>query len=747
MTQPQDAVRDEALANLRTGTTALAEGKLERAAEALVYAETVFRQLHDTTHAADSRAALAEVQRQNGAVDQAGASYERAIELYKEANQPAREAGVTLALGHVERQRGQLDKAWEHYFLALRLFEKTENAGGQASASLALGHVERQRGHLEKAADYYATARRTYAAAHDAFGEADAAKGLADMLAGRSRYDEADTVYGEAQELYRAARDRFGEVDTLIGRGHLAMDRARLDDAATLFGDAISMASPLEYDLGIADGTLGLAEVSLHRGRLDQALSSGMSAQTAYDTAGNGLGAAEANRVLGEVQLRRGQIAASIAVFDRSARAFKKLHAREPYARALLGSGEANRRHANPRKAEDHFNEAKAVAQDLEQSQLESFAALGLARIARARGQWKVAAPALDEIARRFEQHGRLAATAHALVERARVALARGELDAARALAERARTLAEQSEQDTGEPGPISAAVAALAEIALALGDLESARPLAAGAVSLARHESDALPAIEAALLQAETELRADDLDAAVAAFNRAETLAREGEMPLAEGLARIGLARVLLQRGLWEEAANIHQEHVARIRAYDDVTTLALVYRGLAEARRGSRDFDGARQALAQARKLYAGSENPLGEAEAIQGEARLLLDVPEIEAAVGRYRQAIELVEAVGGGIADEAIRAGFYYSRAALYAEAILASARESNAERAREIARAYATNAARAGLALAAQRLREYEQDLPTRGSDLTKEQIEQNKAIGHVLAEARKALST
>src|SRR5690348_16605097 len=122
--QSQDIVRDEALANLRAGTTALGEGRLERAAEALVSAETVFRQLHDSAHAADSRAALAEVQRQNGAVDQAGASYERAIQWYKEAEQPAREAGVTLALGHIERQRGQLDKAWEHYFLALLLFEK-----------------------------------------------------------------------------------------------------------------------------------------------------------------------------------------------------------------------------------------------------------------------------------------------------------------------------------------------------------------------------------------------------------------------------------------------------------------------------------------------------------------------------------------------------------------------------------------------------------------------------------------------
>jgi len=52
MTQVPDTAREDALAQLRSGATALAEGRLERAAEALVTAETVFRQLHDPAHAA-----------------------------------------------------------------------------------------------------------------------------------------------------------------------------------------------------------------------------------------------------------------------------------------------------------------------------------------------------------------------------------------------------------------------------------------------------------------------------------------------------------------------------------------------------------------------------------------------------------------------------------------------------------------------------------------------------------------------
>lgn len=744
MTQSQEAVRQEALTSLRTGANQLAEGKLERAAEALVYAETVFRQLDDAEHAGESRAALAEVQRRNGAIDQSATSYERAIEFYKQADQPAREAGATLQLGHIERQRGQLDKAWERYYLALRLFEKSGNTSGQASACLAMGHVERQRGRLDEAAGYYERARTLYAQVRDAYGEADAAKGLADMRSGQRRYDDAGRAYAEALALYQKAHDRFGEVDTRVGQGRLALDRARLEEAATHFGEAIALASPLEYELGEADATLGLAEVSLHRGRLDQALADGMLAMSAYDAAGTGLGAAESNWVLGEVQLRRGQLSQAIAVFDRASRAFKSLHAGVPYVRSVLGSAEAYRRKATPRKAEDLFSEAQSAAREVEQPSLETAAMLGLARIARLRGQ--DAGPQLDVVARRFEQDDRPADAARALVERARLALTHGELERALDLANRAQGLAGDSEHTTGEPGSSASAVTTAALAHLALGQAESARTEATEAVALARRESDVLPLVEATLQQAETELSADNLDAAVNGFNAAAALAKQSEAALAEALAALGLGRVLLRRGLSEEAAAIHQEQLTRLRAYDDVAALALAYLGLGEAQRNLDEPDPARQAFAQAQRLYAGAGDALGEADAAYGEARVLMDVPEIEAAVGRFRQAMSLVERVGTGIGDAVTRTGFFDRQAPLYGDAIFASARERNNDRAQEVAARYAELAGRAGLAAATQRLREYEQALPTRGADLTKEQIEQAKVTGRILSDARQALS-
>src|SRR5262249_5692313 len=112
MAPSQDTAREQALARLRSGQNALAEGQTERAAETLIEAEAMLRALNDAEHAGEARTALAETQRRNGALDQAVASYERAIEYFKAAGNAAREAGATLALGRVERALGQMERAW-----------------------------------------------------------------------------------------------------------------------------------------------------------------------------------------------------------------------------------------------------------------------------------------------------------------------------------------------------------------------------------------------------------------------------------------------------------------------------------------------------------------------------------------------------------------------------------------------------------------------------------------------------------
>ncbi|MBF6592394.1 MAG: tetratricopeptide repeat protein, partial [Ktedonobacterales bacterium] len=366
-------------------------------------------------------------------------------------------------------------------------------------------------------------------------------------------------------------------------------------------------------------------------------------------------------------------------------------------------------------------------------------------QVARQRGDGAQAAALLDDAVRRFEQQGRQARAATATLERARLALTRGELGTATHLVERGRELAHDSTQATGEPGPEAMAAAIAAMLALTLGQVEHARTFAAEAEARAAREGDGLAAVEAALQLAEVALAAEDLNAAVNGFNRAAALAREHEAGVAEGLAGVGLGRVLLRRGLFTEAANTLQEALAHFRSADDPAAQAMVYLALGDARRQLGDLDAARAAFTRAAQISARIESALGEAHAIRGEARTLLDMPELEAAIGRYARAMESVARVSGTINDADVRGVFFDTWAGLYAEAVYASARAANAPRALELAQAYGGRASQTGRARALQQLREFEQALPTKGADLTKEEVERNKVTGKILADARKAL--
>lgn len=744
MTTSQHSAREQGLARLHAGQDALAEGRLERAVDALVEAESIFRQLDDHEHLADSRMALAEAQRQRGAIDQSANSYSQAVDLYREANLPAREANASLALGHIDRQRGRLDSAWQHYYLALRLFEKVASASGQASVSLALGHVERLRGRDEKAADYYATARELAAQARDTLIEADAARGQGDMLTSQSRFSEARDAFQRARALYQQKHDQFGEVDTYIGEGRLALETADLDKADTDFGEAIALSEPIEYQLGVADGILGLGEVSLHRNRLDQALANGMRAEEDYRAAASALGQAEANRLLGEVNLLRGQLAQSISVFDRALRALRTLKAQLPYARATLGAAEANRRKGTPRKAEDLFTEARDLARATSHAVLEARAALGLGQIARHRGLSATAEPLLEESARRLEDAHRASLASLALDERAWLALTQGKLDEASQFAERALALARQSDTSARVIGPEAASFCAAGMVALTRGQLAEARALAGQAVAHAQQESDEIWRVEAALLTGEVELAADNLQAAVTAFNQAVGLAKDHEAQVDEGLAQVGLARVLLRRELYAEAANGHQEMLFRFRVADEPEAQALVHLGLGEARRQLGDTDSALQAFTESLRLYGECDNPLGQSDACRGLANVLVEQGAPEAHE-RFAQAISLVEQVGDAIAGQLGRAAFYDTRAPLYADAIAGAAQAHDAERVDALVAGYRERAAKSGRLALAQRIQEFEHVIPVRSADLTPDEAAHNKTMAHILADARRAL--
>src|SRR5437588_12964225 len=88
---------------LQEGIAAYNDGKMEIAAEALIEAEKLFRELGDLKRAGDCRSLLADVQRENNLIEQSITSYKRSMKLYQEVVRPLNEDIESIAIGHIER--------------------------------------------------------------------------------------------------------------------------------------------------------------------------------------------------------------------------------------------------------------------------------------------------------------------------------------------------------------------------------------------------------------------------------------------------------------------------------------------------------------------------------------------------------------------------------------------------------------------------------------------------------------------
>src|SRR5260370_38573738 len=111
------AVQDVKAAEKRfqDGIEAAQDGKLDAAIEAFSDAEIRFRLAGESKRAGDSRALMADAQRQSAMLEQAANSYQKAIKLYRQAKPPLNEACATLALRHIERRNASPAIAQERY--------------------------------------------------------------------------------------------------------------------------------------------------------------------------------------------------------------------------------------------------------------------------------------------------------------------------------------------------------------------------------------------------------------------------------------------------------------------------------------------------------------------------------------------------------------------------------------------------------------------------------------------------------
>src|SRR5450755_2401267 len=702
--------RQRAEKRYQDGITAYNDGKLDSAIEALSDAEIRFRLASDFKRAADSRALIADVQRENSALEPAINSYQRAAKMYRDAGYPLLEANSTLSMGHIERQLSHLDRAQDAYQAAQQMYRAQQrNAQGLGNAALALGHIELQRGNTQYATEHYQEAMRYFNEAGDSIHEADASRSLADVERLARHFSAALDGYQLALEIYRNTRDQFGTIDALLGLGRIYLDQERLEQAADTFVDALSQANALEYELGQADANLGLAEVALLQGSVDQALIGAQSAMDLYTAQHNALGTAQSGRLLGEINLRRGQLSYANAQMERALRTFQSIAFKLGQAETAAGLGEIQFRRNSFERAGKTLQEARQLAQRIGNVQAASRALLTAGDLYLQEGQPGQARSAYEDARTHVETLGdgpvaRVVAAAE--VRLARLAIYAGDLKDAESHLASANAATERN--------PLAAQfqlqiVAARAQIYLIQGDFAQSAKYYSDTHNRAEAQQEPLVAADAILGMAQSYLARHELEAALETFLAVGRAYQLVESTSGDGSAALGAA-------------------LLRFNQANDTPGQAdaLLTRGLAQ--RGMDENDAALTDFEQALKLYHQQRRPLGVADTRYARAGIFFQRGDLERARDEQTKAIAQVEHVMNSIASAQQWTLFLRQYAELYAQTAVTDIRLNRDEQARALLKNFARIA---GTAELLQSLNAYENDLPTEGEELSEEEIRAN----------------
>src|SRR6185437_1212592 len=127
---------------------------------------------------ADSTLAMGHVQRQQVHLEKAQDAYLKAQYLYRTLQNAQGLGHTALALGHVALQRGHTADATEQYQEALRAFHMVHDPLNEADASRSLGDVQRLAQQFAEAEAGYIYALEVYRAHQKHFSIIDTLTGL-----------------------------------------------------------------------------------------------------------------------------------------------------------------------------------------------------------------------------------------------------------------------------------------------------------------------------------------------------------------------------------------------------------------------------------------------------------------------------------------------------------------------------------------------------------------------------------------
>ncbi len=606
-------------------------GELRNAVNFRERALALRRETADAVNEAHTLVNLAELLWQLGEMPAARDAFDAALVIYTERDRPWDVGDTHRRLGGHERERGDHEAAFAHLAQALEIFEREQSIADIAATRLELAETMVLQGRL-------AEADASYQRSLDAFREVDDRVEQARVLlwwgvtlaenrqpiAARERLDEA-LVHYEAIDDLAGQTDCQREISNLVATHEGDMPRALRAARA-----ALEIAEAMPSKAKIADALIALGQRLMTSGQVDEAFTHQQRALALYEEMEDQPGIASAHLALGGLYQARGEYELSM-VCNRTAVDI-----------AETGDLPGTRAWALGQIAWQLYTEGKAEeAKQIAYNALAIQDTLGAERAS--------------------------SATYNTL---ASIASFEGKMDEALRLFGQAQTIDEKWHDLPGQ----AAGLNNVGQVYHGLGDYESAASYYEQALVIEERVDYTEAAVATIGNLAECYHDLGRHDEAFGLLDRGLAMATEaGYTPRVIEL-RTALGRMQRELHRYDEARATLVQALEAARGLGKTLSILRIRRELGIAAWNAGEFDTARDELlavvAEARTLHA----PMISAEALLYLGRTRRDLHDNEGAIAAYREAIDNLEQVRRGLADQTTQAAFQAQHAEAYSELI-------------------------------------------------------------------------
>jgi tetratricopeptide (TPR) repeat protein len=631
----------------RMGSALAVRGELDEATDRYKQAIDICRQL-------DDRKALSEIYGDLGDVYVEQGNLKEAIKVFKEAERLDHDdpLGFALAkrrLGAAYQEKGDYKRAEEYYSEADSLLDNLDDDGERAVLYAAWGSLSQERGQVRDALARYKQALAINENQRNALGEAICRRHIGSALHDLGRLEDAAEELQRARALLeqQGGEDKPELIEVANRLGAVFEDQGRITDALELFKEAHAHADRLG---------IGPAKVECLR-RMGSALAacgSLVDAESRYREAielcgdlGDEVALSALHGEFGDVLAEQGRLKEAIDAY-KHALALDQDHSDIPgLALANRRLGSAYQRTGDLDRARDLYADAERLLQRLEDDEERALLYLQRGSLLEDEGKYLEALSEYGRARAKYENQRNALGTAAARRSEGSAHLQLGRLSDAEASAEGALDTVGNTE----DKPELVACLNLLGAVRRAQGRFEQARELHSRALTIAEG-MNLQPARASSLRHLGAALTGGDGEGSRLALERLETALTicerlKDEVACAE--LQDDIADVHLARGETTDAVAHYERGLSVARRLDRNALTADILLGLARCSRQMGKLEEVRVHLHEARAMISSIDSSRPR------QARLLLEVAQIDADEGKEEAAIEGLEKALGAFRD--------------------------------------------------------------------------------------------